>query len=393
MKNTTQKILSILLTAALMPCILAGCSSPDVNGGSGESPPPAAEDAGELYATGMEKLDEATDLSITSKIHLAVESSDGDTASADITLYVKLNKPDGKLNMSSVNEFSNVEGEYFKAYGMKSGAGAEAWYRDGWLYLRNIGDETGAAQSDTQEDIFNIYTFGRVLLEEDQILSQSTEIIGDETLITQHTDPAVVAQHRDSLLGTLAGISAGDTVFTELTLTMRLDQNGDPVQYGMRTSFKTTMEEKYQIWTIDATASNISTDPVEIVFPDNLDSFYKRDTGDTGDTEHPDDNPAPAKTLSPEEQSALVESLMPPDAELLDNPDGEYYFDTGMSQAEAVAWVKEKLSLQGISEAIPADLDIIQLAFPDADVIGAEKDGVTFTVIIAEYLIVITFGL
>ena len=351
-----------------------------------------ADNAGKLYAKGMEKIDAATDLSMTNVLYIAVENEDGEKASIDVNLDVKLKKPGGKLELSSANRFSNRVGNQY-LIGM-SGNDTDAWYKDGWLYLYDNAMEYGLAQNYAQEDVFNMYTSGRVLLSKDQIISENIETVGGETIITRHADPEVVAQNKESLLGTLAGFSEGGTEFDELTLTMRLDKSGNPVEYGMKVSFKSTLKDKYEICTIEAVASDISTAPVEIVFPDDLDSYEKIYIDDK-------DESAPATAPRPERYLELVKSLLPPGATIMEDDNqwfddelaGTYYIDPGMSQEETVAWYEENLEALGVKKIASDELqDFDEWMSPGGYSVVGEKDGVRFGLIV-DTVVMITFDL
>ena len=339
-------------------------------------------EAAAAYGQGMAKIDKATDLSLTNVIKVEMTSAEHGLNKMTATLEVKLNRANNMLSMQSNNEFSDVEGDLMRRGGMESGSGAQAWYKDGWLYLLDHGGETGVARDIPQDQVFSIYTSGRMMLDKSQILSEKVESVDGGKLITRVGNPDVVAKMSKSLLGTLASFADTGASFSELVLTMRLDDKGKPTEFSTHIVGEFPENGVMHHLVMDSVSSNISFEPVTFEFPpqEKLDAWPK-DYQDKG--KEADAGAKPSKTLSAEEQKAMAVTLLPPGASIGMAQGGVFVIESDMSKAEIAEWFIANLPLLGAQEQtagayLPEDGQSTLLSR------AYVKDGVGFVVMVDE---------
>ena len=374
-KKKRQKRLILIIIAVVAAVVLfllfGRGTNPDLKNATPE----------EAYAIGMTTLNEAANLSLTTVVHVEAVSTEGEEGSYDVELTVKLNRSGDDMKMESTNQFSNI----INASVVGSSSLAEvsdeegdsttlAWYRDGWLYLQSQDDGYGSAREWSSSTIFNVYTFGRVILDDKYIISETIERTAGGFLVTRYPDPAAVADNKDSLLGSLANEFDDIAEYTDFVLTMKLDRSGAPVEFGMSVSWTADGSEGVSSWTISATSANISTRPVKVKFPpdDVLASFYGAPGGRNGGSDDAGSDEGAA-------QEAFVMSLLPPGSSIAKSEyDDIYPIAIDLSYAEAVAWLKENLSRPGVTDNTPDEYKRMNEMAADVLIFYGNKDGTEF---------------
>jgi hypothetical protein len=368
-------VLIILLLLLLMRC-------------SPEKKQPAAK----AYDAGMTRLDEAQDLSLTTDMRVEFTPEGAAAEELSLTMTTKLHREGEALFMESTNHLVTPGAAAKFGFDVDEKDNAYARYKDEWLYLYSHETEgDGTAQDYTPQTIFAIYTAGRMIVPSNQIKSQTSEPTDDGgTLITQTVDPELALENGNALLGTM-----GDTVkmvddlkFSSVVLTMRLDADGVPTEFGTALKFSGTLQDKPTEVVFEAQSHDISYASVEVSYPSDefLNSLPK---AHVEDALRADDDAKSDDTgeLSDDEQQALVDSLLPPGATAISDADDSYdiTLDPAMPRVDAVTWFKGKLKDAGFTDITAADYKAMNDMNPESLIYeGQTKEGVHIMVLVDE---------